>query len=169
MASIVLLVVLQALPSFCFCCTKKRMNCFSVEGHFFPSTLSATPGTSTLRMHTMSSARNASFLTSKWKVPSFPLFLPRWRALSPFRQRHKAKQDAKNLKNGPLWAAGGEHRHIKERYRLQIMHVPRLISSERNGRTGDVQMRCGDLAWWMPPSQTRDISSSQTRWSEDSD
>lgn len=75
----------------------------------------------------MSSARNANFLTSKWKVPSFFLFLPRWHPLSPFCHHQKAEQDAENLKNGPLWAARGSADTIKEWYRLQIMHVSSLI------------------------------------------
>lgn len=90
----------------------------------------------------MSSACNASFLTSKWKVPSFFLFLPRWHPLSPFRLHQKAEQDAENLKNGPLWAARGSADTIKEWYRLQIMHVSSLILilSERDGTV----QRCTD-------------------------
>lgn len=90
----------------------------------------------------MSSASNASFLTSKWKVPSFFLFLPRWHPLSPFRHHQKAEQDAENLKNGPLWAARGSADTIKEWYRLQIMHVSslNLILCVRN-RTAQ---RCTD-------------------------
>lgn len=109
---------------------------------FFPLLLSAIPSTSTLCMHTMSSASNASFLTSKWKVPSFFLFLPRWHPLSPFRHHQKAEQDAENLKNGPLWAARGSADTIKEWYRLQIMHVSSLILilSERSGTA----QRCTD-------------------------
>lgn len=95
-----------------------------------------------LCLRTMSSASNASFLTSKWKVPSFVLFLPRWHQLSPFRHHQKAEQDAENLKNGPLWAARGSTDTIKEWYRLQIMHVSSLILilSQRN-RTAQ---RCRD-------------------------
>lgn len=111
------------------------MKCFPFEGQIFPSLLSAAHGTSIFCMHTMSSASNASFLTSKWKVPSFFLFLPRWHPLSPFRHHRKAEQDAEKLKNGPLWAARGSADTIKEWYRLQIMHVSSLILilSERNG------------------------------------
>lgn len=109
---------------------KKEWNVSRLKGNFslfFFLLLSATPSTSTLCMHTMSSASNASFLTSKWKVPSFFLFLPRWHPLSPFRHHQKAEQDAENLKNGPLWAARGSADTIKEWYRLQIMHVSGLI------------------------------------------
>lgn len=90
----------------------------------------------------MSSACNASFLTSKWKVPSFFLFLPRWHPLSPFRHHQKAEQDAENLKNGPLWTVRGSADTIKEWYRLQIMHVSSLILvlSEWNGTV----QRCTD-------------------------
>lgn len=116
--------------------------CFLFEGQLFPLLLSVTPCTNALCMHTMSSASNASFLTSKWKVPSFFLFLPRWHPLSPFRQHQKAEQDAENLKNGPLWAARGRADTIKEWYQLQIMHVSSLIFifSERKGTA----QRCTD-------------------------
>lgn len=111
-------------------------NCiiFLFKGNFLTLVVSATAYTSTLWMHTMSSAGNASFLTSKWKVPSFFLFLPRWHPLSPFRHHQKAEQDAQNLKNGPLRAARGSTDTIKEWYQLQIMHVSSLvlISCARN-------------------------------------
>lgn len=114
----------------------KMKNCiiFLFKGNFLTLVVSATAYTSTLWMHTMSSAGNASFLTSKWKVPSFFLFLPRWHPLFPFRHHQKAEQDAQNLKNGPLRAARGSTDTIKEWYQLQIMHVSSLvlISCARN-------------------------------------
>lgn len=121
------------LLSFVSAASKKEWDVSLLRRNFF-SLLSATPRRSTLCMHTMWSASNASFLTSKWKVPSFFLFLPRWHPLSPFRHHQKAEQDAENLKNGPLWAARGNADTIKEWYRLQIMHVSSLILilSERN-------------------------------------
>lgn len=119
----------------CFRTIKDRLKHSFFWRAIFPLVVSAISWTSPCCMHTVSSASNASFLTSKWKVPSFVLFLPRWHPLSPFRHHQKAEQDAENLKNGPLWAARGSADTIKEWYRLQIMHVSGLILilCERNG------------------------------------
>ena len=107
-----------------------------------------------------------SWVVSKWKVPSFVLFLPRWLPLSPFRHHQKAEQDAENLKNGPLWAARGSADTIKEWYQLQIMHVSRLILvlSERNRtaqRYTDAPQRKTHML-----SQTKDISPEKWRRQE---
>lgn len=53
----------------------------------------------------------------------------------PIPSPSKSQTRCENLRNGPLCAAMGSADTIKERYRLQIMHVSCLIlvSSERDG------------------------------------
>lgn len=101
------------------------------------------------------------------KGPSVPLVSSQVTPAVPIPSPSKAKQDAQNLKKGPLWAAkvgGRERRHIKKWYWLQIKHVP--VSSQLRGAEQHTEMsKCSDwkLAHIHLWTQNRHLCDARTR------
>lgn len=99
----------------------------------------------------MSAPCQAHTMLTFWQVSErrSPCFFP-GDARCPHSVSIKSQTRCGEPQKRSIMGCEGEHRHIKKWYWLQIIHVPRLIATERN-RTArrDGHMRCRDHAWWL--------------------